>query len=741
MKALKLLCALLAILALAGGALGEESEPVEAPVEEIEVFLGEEVPEDEPAAFAAEAEAAAPEPDGTAAAAGPLTALSLPSAVTLGKGEQLRLAPVPTPADAACTLTFATSKKKVAAVAEDGTVTAKKTGAAVITVTADNGVTASVTVTVVKGPKTVTLTAPAEAGVGDRFACRVEYNAGAGGSWTLASDNAAVLRVEPDGGVSALAQGSATLTARSYNGKEARCTVQVLAAPQTMWLSQAEAEVGLGGVLKLSARYPEGSGGSARYTSSNAAVASVDPVTGEVKGVALGEATITARSYNGLEDRCAVRVLPAPERIALPAENLAMGVGETVQLTAQALPEGSACSLSFTSGKPKVAEVSGDGALTAKKKGKATVTVTAQNGVAAKVTVQVLAAPKSVALQLARDRLAVGETTTAQVTLPKKTAGSCTFKSDNPAVAAVSANGTVTALAEGTARITVTTYNGLSATAALTVGGAAEPVNTAVSGPFEITFMNVGRNDGILIHCGGEWAYIDSGLRQQGFQAVDFMRAQGVKKLKYYIGTHAHEDHVGGAPVILAAIPTEEVVVPHDRVLPQIRKYAETDAERAAVDAAKARIVVRGDSFSLGGARFLVLGPVKVVRCDPKKNKENYNSLILQVTYGSNTFLLTGDATIKEFKQVEDADPGCLRAQVYKVAHHNSTYEFPARCCQPQISVCCTGRGDNPKSRYVRFIHSLGSDLYITSDNRHGTVKIVSDGKNLSVSTENEYPK
>ena len=93
MKALKLLCALLAILALAGGALGEESEPVEAPVEEIEVFLGGEAPEDEPAAFAAEAEAAAPEPDGTAAAAGPLTALGLPPAVTLGKGEQLRLAP------------------------------------------------------------------------------------------------------------------------------------------------------------------------------------------------------------------------------------------------------------------------------------------------------------------------------------------------------------------------------------------------------------------------------------------------------------------------------------------------------------------------------------------------------------------------------------------------------------------------------------------------------------------------
>ena len=67
--------------------------------------------------------------------------------------------------------------------------------------------------------------------------------------------------------------------------------------------------------------------------------------------------------------------------------------------------------------------------------------------------------------------------------------------------------------------------------------------------------MNVGRNDGILIHCGGEWAYIDSGLHQQGVKAVKYMRAQGVDKLKYYIGTHAHKDHVGGARVILANSP------------------------------------------------------------------------------------------------------------------------------------------------------------------------------------------
>ncbi|MBR1822533.1 MAG: Ig-like domain-containing protein [Clostridia bacterium] len=755
----KLLCLLLAItLALSGvAALAEEAAPLEAVVEEVEAVLGEEAPEAasetapegdlQPQTMEAPEDAAPTDTDGTApdeqavaAPAGPLTALSLPAEMTIGVGEQAQLRPVPTPAGATYSLTYATGKKKIVPVTADGVITGKKKGTATITATADNGVSAQVKVTVLKGPKTVTLTAPAAVGLGDRFRCGVVYNAKAGGGYALTSDNPAVLRVESDGSVSALALGAATLTARSYNGKESSAAVKVLAAPTAMWLSQTEATVGQGGTLKLAANFPEGSGGTVSYASSNAGVASVDPATGEVTGAALGSAVITARSYNGLTDACAVRVLPAPEGLTVPASSIALGVGEQAQLAVAPQPAGSACSLTYKSGKPKYVTVSADGVVTAHKKGKAVVTVKAQNGVSVKVKVQVLAAPKTVSIQVDRPTLAVGETTMARCVLPKKTAAGYTFRADDSGVLRIAADGTITALAEGVANVYVTTSNGLTASAAVTVGTPAAPsAGGATSGPFEITFMNIGRNDGILIHCGGEWAYIDSGSHQQGPIAVDYMRAQGVNRLKYYIGTHGHIDHVGGAPVILAAIPTEQVIVPHDRVTSQIKKLAQSDAEKQAASAANYRVVTVGDKFWLGGAEFLVLGPIKIVRCDPKKNKENYNSLVIRVTYGNNTFLLTGDATNKEFKEIEAANPGCLRAQVYKVPHHNSTFAFPAQRCQPQISVFSTSRNDLPKSKFVKFLRELGSEIYITADNRHGHVKIVSDGKTLSVTTQYPY--
>ena len=287
----------------------------------------------------------------------------------------------------------------------------------------------------------------------------------------------------------------------------------------------------------------------------------------------------------------------------------------------------------------------------------------------------------------------------------------------------------------------VTTSNGLTASATVTVGTPQPATPPRTSGPFEITFLNTGRNDGILIHCGGEWAFIDSGSHNHGVDAVNYMRGQGVTRLKYYIGTHAHEDHVGGAPAILAALPVDEAIIPHEGVAKQIRKYAVDAAEKQAAEAARYRIVTPGDKFYVGGAEFLVLGPITIKKVKPIKSGENYNSLIIRVTYGSNTFLLTGDAVVKEFKAVEAANPGCLKAQVYKNPHHNSTYAFPAEQCRPQITVISTGRDDLPKSPFLKFIKGLGSEVYITADNRHGHVKIVSDGKTLSVSTQYPYPR
>lgn len=219
-------------------------------------------------------------------------------------------------------------------------------------------------------------------------------------------------------------------------------------------------------------------------------------------------------------------------------------------------------------------------------------------------------------------------------------------------------------------------------------------------------------------------------------RAVKYMRKRGVTHLKYYIGTHAHRDHVGGAAPILAAFDVDLVVVPHSGVSSLIRQEAVGAAEKAAVKAARYHVMKRNEVICLGEARFTCVGPVKIVSRSYRDVGENVNSLVLNVRYGSNTFLLTGDATGEELAQVQKASPGCMQAQVLKNPHHNGGLKAVIGYCKPIITVFSTDSSHLPSGDFIRYIKKQGSEFYITASNRNGHVTIYSDGENLTVQTQ-----
>ena len=456
-----------------------------------------------------------------------------------------------------------------------------------------------------------------------------------------------------------------------------------------------------------------------------------------VLGMIAGVAEVTATpaelpaaevewALNAPEDGEAETGLPLMALI-LP-KKATIGVGETLQLEPQPEPEGAIYTLTYTSSDEACVSVSESGMVTGLMKGKAYVTAMADNGVKARVKVVVKKAPKKVRVLAEKTALDIGERLQLGYKLSTSSAGSCVFATAQTDILDVTPEGLVTALAAGTAHLTVTAYNGVSA-----------GVDITVRPEFDVTFMSIGRNDGILVRCGGEYAFIDSGVRRRGIQAVKYMKSWNVPRLRYYIASHAHEDHVGGAPAIVAAIETDEVIVAYDGAAKKIWEYAKTDAERDALRSSGYRVVNMGETLPLGDASFLVLGPVAITRCDPKKTPENYNSLILRLTYGENTFLLTGDGMGGEFKKINETNPGCLKAQVFKNPHHEGANEYAAKLCAPEITVFSTGSSNLPGGSYLSFIRKLGSAVYITADNRHGHVTISSDGKNLTVETQKQY--
>lgn len=293
-------------------------------------------------------------------------------------------------------------------------------------------------------------------------------------TWTTSDSKVATVK---DGTIKAIKTGKATITVKTANKLTATCTVTVSAAPKKVTLDKASITIGVKQTYKLVSTLTAKSAGAVTWKTSNKAVATVSG--GKVTAVKAGTAKITVTTYNKLTATCTVKVVAAPTSIKLSNSTLNLGVKETKTLTKTLMPATAAAAFTWTSSKPAVATVNSSGKVTAVKAGTTTITLKTHNGITAKCTVNVKAAPTKVTLSAVT--IGVGVAYTLKPKLSDNSYGSVTYKSATPAVAKVNATtGVVTGVAKGTAKITATTYNGRTSTATVTVDAGA-PVNGSIS--------------------------------------------------------------------------------------------------------------------------------------------------------------------------------------------------------------------------------------------------------------------
>lgn len=394
------------------------------------------------------------------------------------------------PAKASQKVTWTTTNKKVATVSSDGKVTAKAAGSCYIYAKTTDGTqkqSQRIKVTVKKAPTSIKFTASAatlaydaSANVGSSLQLKVKLSSGSGSSIVYKSSNAAVASVDENGVVTARQAGKATITAATYNGKKATCKVTVKAAPDKIEIAKDEYVIGLGDSCAVAARIPAGTAGNWTYTTSDAGIVAVEENTGKLSTVALGEATITATTFNGYSDTCKVTVLPAPDGVTVEKQ-LKLGAGEKYTLNPVATLNGAgetAATFTFKSYNTKVLSVDANGKITAKKAGKTKVSVTTYNGKTAYCEVVVAKAPSSIKLSRTKGVLAYDETLklgTSYALTYKLSSGSASkvvYTSSNSNVVRVDENGLLTAVGVGTAKIKATTFNKKSSTCTVTVKAA-----------------------------------------------------------------------------------------------------------------------------------------------------------------------------------------------------------------------------------------------------------------------------
>ena len=409
------------------------------------------------------------------------------------KGIRLNLIPASGEASCAAIVTWTTSNKKVATIsgANDETcvITGVKKGTARITATTHNGKTASVLVTVKKAPNKITAKPAAlEMIVGESAAVSATPARGtASASYTYASNNEAVAKVDESGSVTAVSKGAASITVKAFNGKKAVCKVNVYGVPASISLGQSEFNIIAGQTIEpeITVKDASGSATLARFAASvdanggDPACVRVDANTGEITGVSKGSANVVYKLASGASARCKVNVVSAPDSVAVNPTAIEIGVKEKITGATLTLnpPEGeSRCAaiVTWKSSNAKVAKVAKNGeygcTITGVKAGKAKITATTHNGKAATIVVTVRKAPSKVTLTPSKLALSVGMSGSVTAATDKGTAsGVMTFTSANEAVATVDANGVVKGVSAGSTVITAKAFNGKKGKCTVTV--------------------------------------------------------------------------------------------------------------------------------------------------------------------------------------------------------------------------------------------------------------------------------
>ena len=247
-------------------------------------------------------------------------------------------------------------------------------------------------------------------------------------------------------------------------------------------------------------------------------------------------------------------------------------------------------------------------------------------------------------------------------------------------------------------------------------------------GRLEMHVLDVGQGDAILLRTpGGRNILIDGGPSGVGL-ARELGRAlpHWNRQLDLVVLTHPQEDHVAGLPAALdryrvGAVLTSGAV--NDTVA-----YREFSGRSAG-----ARVVRGGDQFRLGDVRFEVLWPL---RDNTGAASLNNRSLVLRVTYGATTFLLTGDIEAAAQAALFSTDSAALRADVLKVPHHGSKSSAPDffAAVAPSLAVIPVGEGNRFGHPADETLEALAGVRLLRTDT-DGRVTIRSDGRKITWET------
>jgi len=287
------------------------------------------------------------------------------------------------------------------------------------------------------------------------------------------------------------------------------------------------------------------------------------------------------------------------------------------------------------------------------------------------------------------------------------------------------------------------------------------------TGELQVHVLDVGPIEGdsiLIISPTGKSVLIDAGDAGKGKVILDALKRYNIDKLDYFIATHPHPDHIGGADEVMNAIKVGTVIdngvdlstpAPSPAPVKKGSKPAPTpipakkskvksvnsffDEYKDALQKSGAQYekAVAGKKYDLGGGAIVTL----LAPSEPFFTKEqmktggndtNANSIVLRLDYGDFSMLFMGDAEEQTEARLLGKDLN-LAATVIKIAHHGSKYatsENFLKRVQPEAAIISDGewnRYGHPAQSVLDRLKAMHAKVFRTD--LQGEISLTTHGK------------
>lgn len=313
-----------------------------------------------------------------------------------------------------------------------------------------------------------------EMGLNESYTFTVETNAP---SVTFMSTDESVLTVDENGTVTPKSTGEASVACDTGKGVTAWCDFKICSEAKEIKLNQSSLDLGSEEYYTFRSFVDADAAAFKRvYSSDNENVMKIDSVTGYATAIGAGKATISCTLANGLSDSCEVTVYRMAQGLTLNESSVTLALGDSFDFDSHVAGGGFAYIRVYHSLDESVVSIApGGGIATAVGEGETQIYCELINGVRAYADVKVLPASERIKLSNAPSLMQVGEK--ARFRVDGNTAvnnANITVNSVNGLVRATEQGSDfieLTGIRQGVDTVTVTTYNGLSASFNVTVDG------------------------------------------------------------------------------------------------------------------------------------------------------------------------------------------------------------------------------------------------------------------------------